>query len=268
MTLCPLSARRLAGAALLALAAPAAWAQAFDAVRLYGAAPGQDGGLVGAAVIAAREYAGSDQRRTLLVPVLDYQWANGWFAGFTNGVGYNFSKSPQLQYGLRLTADTGRKAHRSDALRGMGDIDPALEGGAFFNYLTPQGWFATTSLRYGAGNDHDGLVIDLGAGHSIALAPRWRLAAGAALTLANSAYLQSFFGVNGPQASASGYSAHDTRGGLRDVRANLSLSYSFSARTSLTTALSVSSLQGDAKDSPLVHQRTSTAAVLALGYTF
>ena len=100
-------------AAGIALATPCAFAQAFDAVRLYGAAPGKDGGTAAAAVIAAYEYQGSDKRRTLVLPVLDYQWANGWFSGSTNGVGYNFSKSPQLQYGLRLTGDRSEE-HTSE----------------------------------------------------------------------------------------------------------------------------------------------------------
>lgn len=63
-------------AAGIALVAPIAFAQGFDAVRLSGA-PGKDSGTVGAAVIATHQYLGSDERRTLVLPVLDYQWANG-----------------------------------------------------------------------------------------------------------------------------------------------------------------------------------------------
>ena len=162
-------------AAGIALAAPSAFAQAFDAVRLYGAAPGKDGGTVGAAVVASYEYQGSDERSTLVIPVLDYQWANGWFAGFSNGIGFNFSGSPQMQYGLRLTVDKGRKESHASALRGMGDVDPAAEGGAFFNYSLPQGLFLTSSVRYGAGTNNKGLVVDLGTGYLTEIAPGWRL---------------------------------------------------------------------------------------------
>ncbi|MBC7941735.1 MAG: MipA/OmpV family protein [Chitinophagaceae bacterium] len=83
--------------------------------------------------------------------MLDYQWVNGWFAGVSNGIGYNFGGDSKLQYGLRITADFGRKQRRSDALRGMGDIDPQAEVGAFFNYALPLGFFLTSSLRYGSG---------------------------------------------------------------------------------------------------------------------
>jgi MipA family protein len=255
-------------AAVLVAAAPGASAQSFDAVRLHSAAPGTDGGSVGAAAIAGYAYPGSDQHTTWLVPVLDYQWANGWFAGVTNGVGYNFSASPELQYGVRVTADIGRKESSTSALHGMGDVDPRAEGGAFFNYRLAQGIFLTSSLRYGSGSHAKGLVADLGAAYLTEIRPRWHLAAGAGLTLANAHHMQSFFGVDSSQATASGYAVHTVGGGARDVHANLALAYAIDDRTSVALALSASSLLGDAKTSPLARQRTTTTEGLAFTYAF
>jgi outer membrane protein len=255
----------LAGAACL-LAVPPAFAQAFDAVRLYGAASGEDAGRVGAVLIAGPAYAGSDERRTMLVPLLDYQWNNGWFAGTANGIGINLSKRPDLQYGLRLTADFGRKASRSNALRGMGNVDASAELGAFFNQSLAAGIFLTSSLRYGAGDG--GLVVDLGAGYATALAPSWRLAVGGAVSLANASYLQSFFGVNSAQSANSAYPEYRPGAGLRDARANVALTYLFNRRTSLTTALAVSALQADARNSPLVRQATTASGVMVLSHAF
>jgi outer membrane scaffolding protein for murein synthesis (MipA/OmpV family) len=189
-----------------------AHAQAFDAVRLYGAAPGQDGGSIAAVVLAGTQYQGSNERRTLVLPVLDYQWANGWFAGVSNGVGYNFSSSAQLQYGLRLTAALDRKENRSNALRGLGDVDAKAEGGAFFNVLSSDGYFFSSSVRYGSGTDSKGLLLDLGAGYATSLAPQWHLGVGAAVTVANAAYLQSYFGVTAAQAAGNGYAACSAMG--------------------------------------------------------
>lgn len=252
----------------LALAAPAAFAQAFDAVRLYGAAPGQDGGTVGAAVVAGYEYPGSAIHRTLVIPVLDYQWANGWFAGVANGVGYNFSDSPQMQYGLRLTVDKGRKESHAGALHGMGNVDPAAEGGAFLNYSPTRGLYLTSSLRLGAGRGNKGLLVDLGAARLAEIAPRWHLVTGASITLANADYLQSYFGVTGAQAAATGYATHAARAGARDARANAALTYSFDPTTSVTTALSTSALLGAARSSPITRRRTSTSAVVAVAHAF
>jgi outer membrane scaffolding protein for murein synthesis (MipA/OmpV family) len=252
----------------ITLAAPSAFAQAFHAVRLDGSASGKDSGTIGVAVIAAYEYRGSDKRRTLLLPLLDYQWVNGWFTGVTNGIGYNFSASPHLQYGLRMTADLGRKENRTNALHGLGDVDPAAEGGAFFNYSTPQGGFITSSVRYGSGSDHKGLIVDIGVGRSIAIGSNWRLTTGTGITLANTHYMQTYFGVTGVQSAASGYDAYSSGAGVRDVRTTVALTYSIDKRISVTAAVSASSLLGDAKNSPLTRKRTSGSGIVAISYAF
>lgn len=255
----------LAASALL-LALPAAFGQAFDAVRLYGGAPGEEVGLVGAVLIAGTEYAGSDQRQTRLVPLLDYLWKNGWFAGTANGIGVNLSRREDMQYGVRLTADFGRDQDNSAALRGMGDIDPRLEIGAFFNKFMSREIFLSSSLRYGAGGS--GLIVDFGAGYSTALAPTWRLGFGGAFTLINADYAQTYFGVSPSQSASSGYAVHQPGAGVRDARANVALTYLFNRHTSLTTAVSAGTLLGDVADSPLVRQQTTVSGVAVLSYAF
>ncbi len=267
MTTTPTFRNPLLASALLG-ACGLAQAQAFDAVRLFGVPEGDGAGIVGAVVISAPEYAGSDERRVLVLPSFDYRWKNGWFAGLTNGIGYALPSRPDLQYGLRVTADLGRKESRSDALAGMGSVQPRAEAGAFFNYLPTREIFLTSSLRYGAGNDYDGMQIDLGAGYATQLAPQWRVAAGVAATLVNAAYMQAFFGVTPQQSASSGYAVYSPGAGFRDVRVNASLTYSIDARWSLTGGVTVSSLQGDARDSPIVFEPTPVSGVLVLSYNF
>ena len=260
--------KALAIAAGLTLAAPAVLAQAFDAVRLFGAASGVDGGTAGVAFIAGTGYPGANERRNLVLPLLDYQWTNGWFAGTSNGVGYEFGKRLDMQYGLRLTFDRGRDADRSTVLRGMGDIDIKPEAGAFFNYFVSPQVFLTSSLRYGAGNNGRGMVVDLGAGYATQLAAQWRMAVGAAVTLANADYMQSYFGVTAAQSVASGHPVYTPGAGVRDVRANLSVNYFLTRQVTFTTALSISTLQGSATDSPLTRKSTSPTGVFVIGYAF
>ena len=263
---CPLKTAALA--ASLILGTPLTFAQAFDAVRLYGAAAGTDGGTVGLAVIASTEYPGSDERRNRLVPLLDYQWKNGWFAGTTNGLGVNLSQRPDMDYGLRLTADLGRDQSRSSALAGMGDISARPEIGGFFNYALNRQMALTSSLRYGAGNNRQGLLLDVGAAYSRELAAQWRFGMGVAATYANADYLQSYFGVDAAQAAASGYTVYTPGAGLRDVRVSASLTYRLNERTAITTAVSASTLQGDAGDSPLVRERNRVTGIVAVSYGF
>lgn len=262
------SGRRLAAIGVLCgSAATVAQAQSFDAVRLEGD-PTQSGGRVGLVALAGYKYMGSDERRYLALPTLDYRWANGWFAGIGNGVGYRVTSSPDLQYGVRLTGDFGRKESRSAVLRGLGDIDARPEFGTFLNWQPVRDVSITSSLRYGAGNDRDGLVIDVGAHHGIQLAPQWRLGMSLSATWVNRSYMQSYFGITPEQSARSGYAVTDLKAGVRDVRAGASLTYFINRDWAATLAVSAGALQGDAKDSVIVRESSPISGVLALGYRF
>ncbi len=254
--------------ALLMVCGCAAHAQAFDAVRIFGPVEADGKGTVGVAVINSPEFLGSKQRKTMLLPLLDYRWKNGFFAGTSNGIGYLFDSAANVQYGLRVTADFGRNADKSPALNGMGDIDAAAEFGGFFNYFASPQISLTSSLRYGAGNDHKGMVIDLGANYAMQFAPQWRGAVGVATTFANSNTMQARFGVTAAQAITSGYAAYTPTAGLRDARINASANYFFSRQVAFTAAVSASALLGDAKNSPVVRSGSGVTGVLAVSYEF
>lgn len=260
--------RLLTALSALALASGAAQGQSFDAVRLQGEPSGDGDGRAGLALIAGSKYLGSDERRYLLLPTIDYRWKNGWFAGVGNGIGYRFGSSPQFQYGLRLAADFGRKEHRSDALRGLGDISARPEAGAFFNVHASRELSFSSSLRYGSGNDRKGMLLDLGAHYGLQVAPQWRLGGSLSTTYANRNYMQGYFGITPQQSAASGYAVSDLGAGVRDVRLGASLTYIINMDWAVTTAVSATSLLGDAKRSAIVRDSTPVTGVLALGYRF
>ncbi len=259
---------QIALAAGLGLAGQSAFAQAFDAVRIYGAAPAQSGGVVALGGLFGHQYLGSDERRNMAAGGLDYMWSNGFFAGVGNGIGMNFSKQDNLSYGLRLTADLGRKERRSEALKGMGDIDVRPEFGGFLNYNLNQNFVLISSLRYGSGNDRKGLQADLGGAYRTRLGTDWDLGVGITLTLVNAELMQSNFGVTAEQAKTSKYAAYNAGSGLRDVRANFSLTYHITPRIGVTGALTARALQGDAKDSPLTREANPISGLVMATYLF
>lgn len=259
--------RALLGAGL-ALAAQAAQAQAFDAVRLFAIPAGEGQGIVGAAVIAGHEYLGSSETKVRVLPALDYQWKNGWFVGTGNGIGYQFKSPANMQYGVRVTIDGGRSDNDAPALFGMGAIPVRPEIGAFLNLLITDEWFLSSSVRYGAGQDRDGVQVDLGAGYAVQLAPKWRLGLGLGATYVNGDFMQAFYGVTPDQAAATGYAVYAPGAGWRDLRGNATLTYFFDAAWSLTASVQVRSLQGGPKGSPIVDETTPVSGVLALGYKF
>ena len=121
---------------------------------------------------------------------------------------------------------------------------------------------------YGAGNDHNGMQVDLGAGFTTPLAEQLRGTVGVAATYVNGAYMQAYYGVTPQQSASSGYPVYSVGAGWRDVRLNASLVYAIDARWSLTGALTVASLQSEARDSPIVFEPTAVTALVALSYGF
>lgn len=241
-------------------------AQSFSSVRL--GPPDSAVGIAGVAVVTTPRYLGSTETRALATPMLDYQWRSGWFAGTANGVGYNLSKDAKLQYGLRLSADLGRKERRSPVLRGLGDVDPRFELGGFLNLRPTPHLLITSVLRLGSGPDRKGALLEFGASQAFAIQPQLHASVGLGLSLANRKYLQSYFGVNPAQATSSGHATFSPEAGLRDLRAQIGLSYRAAPQTSLNLGLSASSLRGDARRSPITKKPDAVSAVLALTQRF
>ena len=202
------------------------------------------------------------------MPALEYQWANGWFAGTSRGVGYNFSRNPTLQYGLGLGVDFGRKESATGALAGMGGIDSKVEYGAFLNLAPNRHWRLSSVLRYGAGDTGQGATANFGANYSMDIAPKWRLDVGLSTTWANSQTMQSYFGVNATQSQQSGHAVYSPTSGIRDVSSSLNLGYQVTPKISVTGGLKVTRLMDDAKNSPIVTSQQSVAGSLTVGYAF
>ncbi|MBS3018525.1 hypothetical protein DJFAAGMI_01257 [Comamonas sp. PE63] len=227
-----------------------------------------EGGVAGLAVISGHRYQGSDESRIRVLPSIEYQWSNGFFAGVMSGVGYNASRNPDVAYGARITADFGRKERRSAALRGLGDIDPRPEIGAFFNTNLTSSLTLNASMRYGSGNERDGLLVDLGAGWNQRISPTLQVAATVAATWSNNRYAQDYFGISTEQAQRSGYEEFSAKSGFRDVRLGTSVIYSITPSWRLVGSLTYSELLGDARNSPIVRRKGSFSTVIALGYNF
>jgi outer membrane scaffolding protein for murein synthesis (MipA/OmpV family) len=248
----------------------ATWATAQSTDEGEFAGPGSDreGGKVSISVASKADYSGGDGPRASVMPSLEYQWANGWFAGTNRGVGYNFSKDPALQYGLGLGLDLGRKESATGALAGMGSIDSKVEYGAFASYAFGRNLRLSSLLRYGSGDVGQGATANFGANYSVDIAPQWRLALGASATWANAQYMQSTFGVNATQSQQSGHAQYSPTSGISEVATSLNLSYQVTPKIFFIGGLKASSLVGDAKNSPIVTHPQSVTGNFSMGYAF
>jgi MipA family protein len=221
--------------------------------------------LLGLGVSSGPAYLGSDERKTRALPLVAARWRNGWFAG-NGGIGYRFEPLPKLSLGPRLTFDFGRDEDDADALRGMGDIDARPELGGFVSYALLPGLSVGSSLRYGSGNDRDGMTMDLSLRGGVPVTPTLRLTTGLTTTFANTKSMQSLFGVTAAQSVSTGYAIYTPGSGLRDVTLHAGGMLRLGEQTSLVLGLNGRRLMGDAVDSPLTRKRNSVSAFATLAW--
>ncbi len=213
-------------------------------------------------------YLGSDKYKTSALPLISARWRNGFFAG-VGGVGYRLALSEAFSAGVMVGVSPGRDEDDADALRRMGDIKTRAEYGAFASYRFAPGLSLASSIRYGSGNDRDGLLADVALRATMPLANRnHRLFAGLSATYANRESMQSLFGVNASQSLANGYSVYSPSAGLRDIALNVGYGYSITNNATMSLGVTGRSLQGDAKDSPVTKKANSASANLMFAYRF
>ena len=76
----------------------------------------------------------------------------------------------------------------------------------------------------------------------------WMLSLGGHVTYANDDYMETYFGVSGADAAASGLDQYNADGGVKDVGIDLGLDWNFASSWSLRGLARISQLVGDADD--------------------
>jgi outer membrane scaffolding protein for murein synthesis (MipA/OmpV family) len=249
---------------------------------------------VGLGAVSAPRYEGADSRKVSALPVLQVQWSNGFFiSGMSAGM--HLSASPSVEFGplvalqLRrtetgsgrgvdgvgvaapgfLAGATQEQARGGAPLAGMDVIGTRFLGGAFFNYYVAPQWRLTSSALYGAGNERNGGLLDLGAQRLASpLGQRQTLSLSAGVTLANRDYNQAFFGISRDEALRSARTPYAAGGGLKDVHVGTRWNWTFTPSWMLTTNLQATRLLGSAKNSPLVERPTNLTVSTAIAYRF
>lgn len=244
----------------------AVWAQTQPTAE---ASAAKSSGSVGVGVNVAPRYQGADESRTTGIPGFEYRWTNGWFVGGADGVlGFQLNATPELQLGLAIGGDEGRKASDSRYLAGMGDVDERATLNLYAKAAVNDQLRLSTGLQLGVGSSGKGGLLNLGASYGVSVAPATSMSFNVGATVANADYMQDYFGVSAAQSSASGYKRYTPSSGLRDVTVGLSLQHQMSREWMLITSVNSTTLSSAAKDSPLVRKATSQSAFAAVAYSF
>lgn len=216
-------------------------------------------------------YDGSDRYRMLAGPSIDIRYRDRFFLSTGEGIGMNVLTGPNWRVGVAAAYDLGRRsADDLEHLHGLDNINPAPSLRLLGEYAVSKSLplVLRADLRRNFGGDN-GWIGDLGAympmpGSSETFA--WF--AGPTMTIADSRYMNSWFGVNAAQAARSGYRQYDASAGIRSVGFGVSASWTVNKHWVVSADGAFQQLVGAAAHSPLTQTRASGVFDLAVNYQF
>lgn len=150
-----------------------------------------------------------------------------------------------------------------DAVDALPDIDATVELGGFVGYSYNLGALprdavdARAQILFDAGDAHEGYVVSLSAGYGAMATQRLRLGGRIGMSIADDEFMDTYFSVDDAGAAASGLSAFDAGGGIKDVNLGLNASYSLTRNWGLNAGFTYTRLLGDAADSSIVDESGS-----------
>ena len=253
-------------------------ATGLSAASAFGATAG---GFVGAGVGFGPDYEGSDDSETGPALFGRYTWASGRFVnlGGSNSAGGALSlranliaesTSPVWQLGPVLQFRPERDDVDNNRVDRLREVDDAFELGLYGGYASGP-WSADLTFAADVSDEHEGYIVTLNGAYAARVSDVLTLTFGAAATYADSDYMDTYFSIDGDNATRSGLRRYDAGSGLKDIGLTLGANYRLGGSWGLIGSLSYFRLLGDAEDSPVVDDegdKNQYGAALAVTYSF
>ena len=230
---------------------------------------------LGVAPVLAPVYSGSQDYAFSIYPDIRLRYEDKFFASIPEGMGYNLINTQEWKAGplvkLRFgrNEDTGGSifliSGETDALIGMGDIDPAGEAGGFVEYRSRE-WATRVEIRQGFGG-HDGLMGDINLNYFNKMGSV-RYTLGPRMTLATDGFTNNYYGVNQAQAQASGYPFYEAGSGLVSIGLGASAFMPLAGQWNIGVVAGYDVLMDTVSDSPLVEQSNQFSLIGSVSYRF
>ena len=257
-----------AGCAVLALASAAA---ADPAVKPPSAASDWTVSI-GVETRVLPSYEGSDSDTLGALPLFDLRPAGTpeHFRGPRDGFSFGLLDTGNFRAGPTVKLRFPRHEGDDSNLRGLGNVDWAVEAGGFAEYW-PVHWLrARLEVRQGFGG-HTGVVSDLALDVVEPVAPRLTLSGGPRVTFATEAATAPYFSITPEQAAASGLPFYDAKGGLQSYGVGVQARYELSSQWATHAFVEYERLADDAARSPVVNRfgsRDQIQVGIGVSYSF
>ena len=237
---------------------------------------------IGVAYAVSPSYAGSDERKSRLRPVLALQYGRFRLSSSrgssvlrhgldTRGSGASATllEGDRLNVSASLRIDNGRDASDATRLAGLPEVRTTLRGRVSMSYALTDHWSAAASASQDLLGRAGGAQFNTGLQYAVNLTPQTRLNMGVGASLGDATFMRSQFGVADlvpGQGQGSALAPFTPGGGLYSVDAGMGVMTALSRRWVAFGAVTVSQLRGDARRSPLTVKPNSYSATAGIAY--
>lgn len=226
--------------------------------------PGGDHFMIGVGAAYMPTYHGSDKYRFQPLPAIDIKWGP-LFVNFQNGIGATAIDNETITIGAGFVMADGYRA--KDAPRGIGKLSTGLGGRGFIS-LRQFGVEATVGVTKIITGSTEGMVADASLSYPIMVSQRFMLVPSIGTTWGDKKHNNRYFGITQRQSTASGLQQYTAGSGFIDAKAEVGVMYRVTDRITLGASGGVTTLMGDAKDSPIVKEKTRPFGLVFVGYSF
>ncbi|RKP49605.1 MipA/OmpV family protein [Pararobbsia silviterrae] len=216
-------------------------------------------------------YTGGDVYHTLMGPSLDIRYKDLAFFSTGEGFGVNVFQGQNWRVSVAAVYDLGRRVKDDPAdLAGLGNINPAPELKVAAEYVVSKDFplvIRTAVTRSFGGSNGD--IADVGIYMPMpASSEHFFWFAGPSFSVADSNYMQSWFGVNAAQAAASQYPRYDAHAGFESAGFGVTFIWFVTKHWFVTADGALKRMLGSAADSPITKSKTNGVTDLSINYSF
>ena len=242
--------------------------------------PGQFNYALGVAMGASPSYAGSDERKLRLRPVLALQYGRFRLSSSrgssvlhhgidTRGSGASATLVERDRFNLSasLRIDNGRSASDAALLRGLPEVRTTLRGRLSMGYALTDRWSLSAGLSQDLLGRSGGADLHTGVQYAFDVTPLTRLNFGVGAAMGNATFMRTQFGVPASAASqGSALAPFSPGGGLYSVDAGMGVMTALSRHWVAFGSVGFSQLRGDARRSPLTVRPNTYSATAGVAY--
>jgi MipA family protein len=184
------------------------------------------------------------------------------------GLGLDLVRNDRARAGLSLRVDQGRGENSASAFAGLGKVRPTLRLRAAVSAQVQGPWRVGASWSADLLGRQGGGLGDLSAGWETKLSPTTKFNLGASVGLADSRYLQTYYGISAEQAARTAYPEYRPTSGLRDMGVYANWRHDIGRDWILLAGANATRLLGPAAQSPLTRARNGWGTNLGAARQF